>query len=344
MKNFAKNHPAICIGIVFFIVLLSLNLLAALTNTYDVSTPGGQDDPREADDRMREIKASVQERMNDHNGYTDEGDHYWPLDGTEVSDNDTGQHRMVTLRQLSDDPDTLTSYADLTDLGFLYQKDESGNGELFWEDESANVLQLTSGGYTNGAILLADSVAAASIEFTNNTYLTQKDSGGTARNVVGMDGSNIIQVGNATTTDVRLVTATASATANDRQVADKGYVDTQVATKGYFAANVTIVAGVSIGDTNWHEYDLSGTVGSNSALCIFSVTVATAYSVGVRPAGGDDYDFTNSAASANIYNPGLGGEGGILMSPCSSAGLIDYKCANGGGSTLVTLKLIGYIL
>ena len=126
--------------------------MGALTNDFDVSSPGGFDDPREADDRMRETKAAVQERMNDHNGETDEGDHFWPLDDTdttEVKHVDTGQHRMVTLRQLSDNPSTLTSYATTTDLGFLYQKNISSNGELFWEDEADNVLQLTTEGLFN---------------------------------------------------------------------------------------------------------------------------------------------------------------------------------------------------
>lgn len=141
-----KQHPFVFMVVLCVMGILCLNAYAALTNTYDTSTPAGSDDPREADDRMREIKAAVQERMNDHNGQTDEGDHYWPKTGTEVSDDDTGQHRMVTLRQLADNPSTLTSYAVTTDLGFLYQKDVDGNGELFYQDEADNVIQLTVGG------------------------------------------------------------------------------------------------------------------------------------------------------------------------------------------------------
>ena len=62
----------------------------ALTNTFDTATPAGSDDPAEADDRMREIKAAVQERRNDKNGVADDGDHYWPKTGTEGSDTATG--------------------------------------------------------------------------------------------------------------------------------------------------------------------------------------------------------------------------------------------------------------
>jgi hypothetical protein len=145
---------------------------AALTNTYDTSTPGGGDDPREADDRMREIKAATQERMNDHNGETDEGDHYWPLTGTQVSDEDTGQHRMVTIRQLSDNPSTLTSYATTTDLGFLYQKNDTDNGELFWQDEADNVLQLTTDGTWKAGTITGNVPITGTLGVTGETTLT----------------------------------------------------------------------------------------------------------------------------------------------------------------------------
>jgi len=126
--------------------------MADLENSYDISTPGGDDDPREADDKMREIKAAVQERMNDHDSEPDEGDHFWPFDSvetTEVKDEDTGQHRKVTLRQMTDNPSDLTSYADTTNLGFLYQKDISSNGELFYQDEADRVIQVTDAGKLN---------------------------------------------------------------------------------------------------------------------------------------------------------------------------------------------------
>jgi hypothetical protein len=130
--------------------LCILPFFGALSNVYNTATPGGGDDPRNADNEMRLIKAAIQERMNDHNGTVDEGDHYWDLTSTQVSNADTGQHRMVTLRQLTVNPSALTSYATTTtDLGFLYQKDVSGNGELYWQDEADQVLQLTLEGLFN---------------------------------------------------------------------------------------------------------------------------------------------------------------------------------------------------
>lgn len=58
----------------------------AFAHTYDTATPAGGDDPREADDRMREIKAALQERLN--KGI------WFDLTGTEVTDTKTGYHRF----------------------------------------------------------------------------------------------------------------------------------------------------------------------------------------------------------------------------------------------------------
>ncbi len=110
-----------------------------LINTYDTASPDGQDDPAEADDRMRETKAAVQERMNDKDGSANGGDHFWPLTGTEVSDTDTGEHRKVTLRVRS-------APTKLTDKGIVYVKDVSNKAELFYIDEDGKEVQITSGG------------------------------------------------------------------------------------------------------------------------------------------------------------------------------------------------------
>lgn len=112
--------------------------MAVFASTYDISTPDGDTDtPAEADDRMREIKAAIQEREN--------VDHFWPLDGTEVSDPAAGEHRKVTLRVGS-----APTKAD--NKGILYAKDVSGKAELFYIDEDGNEVQITSG----GAVVSAD--------------------------------------------------------------------------------------------------------------------------------------------------------------------------------------------
>ena len=110
-----------------------------LSNTYDVVTPAGGDNPTEGDDRIREVKAAIQERMNDKNSVADAGDHYWPKTGSEVSDVNTGEHRRLTLRVRS-------APTQEADKGIVYSKDVAGKAELFYIDEDGNEVQLTSGG------------------------------------------------------------------------------------------------------------------------------------------------------------------------------------------------------
>lgn len=105
--------------------------MTTFNDTYDTNTPQGSDDPAEADDKMREIKAATQEREN--------VDHYWPLTGTEVSDADAGEHRKVTLR-------TGSAPTAVADKGFVYAKDVGGKAELFYRDEDGNEVQITSAG------------------------------------------------------------------------------------------------------------------------------------------------------------------------------------------------------
>ena len=76
-------------------------MLGAWTNTYDTATPAGTDDPIEADDRMREIKAAIQERL--------AVEHKFALVGTEVSAADTGKHSDITSDSIVNAGDVATA-------------------------------------------------------------------------------------------------------------------------------------------------------------------------------------------------------------------------------------------
>ena len=104
----------------------------AWANTYDINTPTGEDDPKEGDDRIRETKAALQERI--------AKDHYFPLTGSEVSDTAAGEHKKVTLRVQDPAP---TAAAD---KGILYSEDVNDKAELFYKDEDGNAIQITSKG------------------------------------------------------------------------------------------------------------------------------------------------------------------------------------------------------
>ena len=93
--------------------------------------PADTDDASEGASRIRNSRVDTRERVN--------VDHYLP--GTAPADKtEEGEHRKVTFYGPIADP------SNVADKGFLYTKDVSAVVELFWQDESGNVVQLTSVG------------------------------------------------------------------------------------------------------------------------------------------------------------------------------------------------------
>ena len=78
--------------------------MTVFSKTYDIATPAGSDSPTEADDRMRETKAAVQERL--------AVEHRFALTGTEVSAADTGEHTDITT-------DSIVNAGTMTNAGTL---------------------------------------------------------------------------------------------------------------------------------------------------------------------------------------------------------------------------------
>jgi len=102
----------------------------AWTYTYDTATPAGTDSPTQGDDRIREVKAALQERLN--------ADHYMPLTGTAVSDTDAGKHRQVTFVA------PISTPTPDTDEGILYTKTIATKSELCFAGEDGAEKQLTT--------------------------------------------------------------------------------------------------------------------------------------------------------------------------------------------------------
>jgi len=143
-----KLAKGIAIG---FIVSLAL----AWTYTYDTATPVGTDAPSVIDDRIREVKQSIQERLN--------ADHYFPLTGTEVSDSAAGQHRQVEFYG------PISTPTNATDKGFIYTKDVSDKAELHFLDEDGDEIQITTGGILNSVNLSGNQTIAGNKTFSNET-------------------------------------------------------------------------------------------------------------------------------------------------------------------------------
>lgn len=189
-------------------IMVWMFVLGGWTYTYDTDTPLGSDAPSVIDDRIREVKDSIQERMNI--------DHYWPLTGSEVSDADAGKHRQVTYRESRDTPTTIDA-----NEGMTYLKDD----ELHWIDEDENELQLTSAGYIPGDSIAADSIDEGEIQLANNSYLVAANAAGDGEvSLIKADANDV-----AVLPDGAEMASDAAPDANEG-IANKKYVDDQIAT------------------------------------------------------------------------------------------------------------------
>ena len=110
--------------------------------TYDTATPAGSDDPAEADDRMREIKAAVQERL--------AVEHRFALTGTEVSAANTGEHTDITT-------DSIVNAGALTNAGTITASGAVTVGTTL--DVTGNI-DPTTYETTNGGFLDEDDLAS----------------------------------------------------------------------------------------------------------------------------------------------------------------------------------------
>ena len=178
-----------------------LSMAAGFTYTYRTDTPGASDDPREGDDRMREIKAALQERLT--------VDHYWSASAASTYDQaDCGKHRWVTFQG----PNTVSSVPE--NEGVLFTKDVSSKAELHFTDEDENEIQLTSAGTVK--------LSSASMlgVLANNTYLTAVDAAGTGTvDLIKATTGDVLQIPDGS------VLATSAAPTTDAMIANKKYVD-----------------------------------------------------------------------------------------------------------------------
>jgi len=249
-------------------------LVAAWTYTYDTATPLGSDAPSVIDDRIREVKAAVQERMN--------VEHYWALTGTEVSDAAAGQHRYLEFYG----PISTPTYA--ANKGFVYSKDVSSVVELHWLDESNNELQLTSGGTIN--ITSADLVGT----LASNTYFTCVDNAGTGTaNLIKADAND-----DAVLPDGAEL-ATSGAPTTDQAIANKKYVDDNVGSANYTPTSYANEESVTLPNGLIMKF---GTATTLTAQTDKTITFGTAFPTACKTAvvtGGDSDPSVDDFISAH---------------------------------------------
>lgn len=189
-------------------VILTCLFLLGWTYTLKTNTPAGTDDPTEADDRMREIKAALIERL-------DKTLYFYPSATSTYDAADTGKNRFVIIRDAND-------ISSVDDNEFVIQtKEVGGIKELHLMDEDENEFQLTSAGTLN--IVEADLLGT----LTNNTYFTTIDQAGTGTvNLIKANASDVAVIPDGSEL------ATSGAPTADADIANKKYVDDQLANEG----------------------------------------------------------------------------------------------------------------
>lgn len=255
--------PAICgalyqpINIVK--TLIQSSMATVFSETYDIATPSGSDSPTEADDRMRETKAALQERL--------AVEHRFALTGTEVSAANTGEHTDITTDSIVN-AGNITNNGNMTNIGTM---DVTG-------DFSVNTDKFAVAGAT-GIVEMAGA-------------LKMPDSGSTFRTVL-ITAVDVLQLGTAAFHDARLSNATAGGD-DDLHISDKGYADASPKAQMKFN-NVSDAAASGANESEGSTTLANGTImkwgdtartGANTTIT-FSVAFPTACFQAIACGGAD---------------------------------------------------------
>jgi len=156
----------------------------AFGDTFNVATPAGDEDPTLGDNRIRELKDALQERL--------VVDHVFAKSGDTVDGTDTGKHSQITLDASVDEPTPDSGDA------ILYPQTVSAVLELWFKQNGGTARQLTA----NGGLINVN-VDDATIEQASG--VTQLKDGGTQHAklhatgfcddaTIEIDGTNGVQI------------------------------------------------------------------------------------------------------------------------------------------------------
>lgn len=112
----------------------------SFTQSWNEAYPAGTTAANELDTAITLFKYATRERLAvDHDFRDDETG----SEDTITPTGTIGYHKKVTLTERSADP------SNVSNAGILYTKDDSGDTELYFEDDSANIIQVTKDGALN---------------------------------------------------------------------------------------------------------------------------------------------------------------------------------------------------
>lgn len=200
--------------LMLWLTLLSVGYFVGATYTLNISTPSGTDDPREADDRMREIKNAFIERL--------DRDHSWNTSSTSVYDgDDVGKHDRLMFVEAADIGTGATGYPILGAETVIAP-------ELTWKTEGDATLNITDAGTLN--IVSADLLGTVA----NATYFTAVDNAGTGTvDLIQADANDVAVLPDNSQT------ATNAAPTSSTGIANKKFVDDNVGSANYTPTSYT---------------------------------------------------------------------------------------------------------
>jgi hypothetical protein len=181
--------------------------MATVTNAWTNDKPEGSEAANTTDDRLRQWRVDVEERLKPF---------LYGFDATDnVAPNNEAGIKNLPFFEESSDPSKVTNYA------HLYTTDVVDRPELFYQDDTSTTFQLTTGGALN--VLSADLLG----KLANNTFFTAVDNAGTGTTDLIKAGQNV-----AADTDVAILPdltrmVTNAAPVEDTDLANKKYVDDQ---------------------------------------------------------------------------------------------------------------------
>lgn len=241
----------------------------AFEREWEQKHPQDTEDASLGDDRIRNLKTDIGERLVDLlYGFN-------TADGS--GDEATSGIKKLNLKQQSSDPTVAT------DQITLYAKNVDGNTEIFAKDEAGNVKQLTTGGKLKciAGDYAADSIDQDDIQLGKNSYLVGKNNAGDGEiDLIKANASDVPEI------KVGAVLSADTAPASDPAIANKKYVDDSQTPRCrmYLNGNQTITdATETIIAFNAETYD-DDSIGTVGAAAKITPAVAGYYmvSVGVR--------------------------------------------------------------
>lgn len=238
-----------------------LTLTLAFDATYRTDTPAGTDDPSEGDDRIRETKLAVQERL--------DVDHWFHASAASTFDDpNTGKHRQVTYIDPNGGAVPVPGYRE----GITYTKDVNESLdyfdlELWWVDDDLNRLQITDQGTLNvRSSDLVDTLA-------HDTWFTANDANDDGTGFINLikAGRNEDDDGDVAVLPVGARLAADTDPNEDCDLVHKKYVDNAVVPQYVKVSDVKInAAGGTFSAGAWRTRDLNTEDSDTNALCTLS--------------------------------------------------------------------------